>query len=258
MQWDLNFNLTYQKNTIVKLAPELNGEWINGSYYWKEGESMYNLYLVKYAGVNPDTGLPLYWAKNAAGEEFTTENWNLAYSGNTATGDQANRCPTGNMLPPVYGGFGTTVTFFGFDISAQFGYQLGGKIWDYGYQQLMHNGTKTGQAFHADVANAWTENNRNTDIPRRDYVYTYMNSSSDRWLTSAKYFSINNITVGYNFPEKWIKKCGLKSLRIYGAADNVALWSARKGLDPRQSFVESYASNYSAMRLISGGVKLTF
>ena len=258
VQWDLNFNLTYQKNTIVRLAPELNGEWVNGTYYWKEGESMYNLYLVKYAGVDPENGLPLYWAKDAEGNEVATTNWNLAYAGNSNAGIDPNRCPTGNMLPPVYGGFGTTVNFFGFDAGIQFGYQLGGKIWDYGYQQLMHNGTKLGGAFHVDALKAWTPENPNTDIPRLDYQYTYMISSSDRWLTSAKYFSINNITIGYNFPEKWIKKCGLKGLRIYGAADNVALWSARKGLDPRQSFVQSYASNYSAMRLISGGVKLTF
>ena len=250
IQWDLNFNLTYQKNTIKKLAPELEGEWINGSYYWKEGQSMYNLYLVKYAGVNPDNGLPLYWAKNDKGEEYTTEAFPTAQS--------TNRCPTGNMLSPVYGGFGTTLSLFGVDLSVQFGYQLGGKIWDYGYQMLMHNGTKWGQAFHVDALQAWTATNTNTEVPRLDYQYTYMNNASDRWLTSAKYLALNNISVGYNFPQKWIKKCGLSALRIYGAADNVALWSARKGLDPRQSFVQSYASSYSAMRLISGGVKLTF
>lgn len=258
VQWDVNFNLTYQNNKIVRLAPELNGEWINGNYYWKEGGSMYNYYLVKYAGVNPDNGLPLYWAKDADGKEYKTENFNVAQSGNTADGSQANRCPTGNMLPPVYGGFGTTVSFFGFDASIQCGYQIGGKIFDYGYQTLMQNGTKQGGAMHADVANAWTESNRNTDIPRLDYTYAHINSTSDRFITSAKYFAINNVQIGYNFPTKWIKKLGLSGLRIYGAADNVALWSARKGLDPRQGYFISYASTYCTMRVISGGVKLTF
>lgn len=258
VQWDLNFNLTYQQNKIISLAPELNGEWINGNYYWKEGESMYNYYFVKYAGVDPDNGLPLYWAKHTDGTEYTTTNWNVAYSGSSAEDAVANRCPTGNMLPPVYGGFGTNVSFFGFDVSIQCGYQLGGKIWDYGYQMLMHNGTKTGQAFHVDAANAWTETNTNTDVPRLDSNWSYMNSTSDRWLTSAKYLAINNIQVGYNFPAKWVKKCGLSGIRIYGAADNVALWSARKGLDPRQGYFYTYASSYSTMRVISGGVKLTF
>ena len=162
------------------------------------------------------------------------------------------------MLPPVFGGFGTTVSFFGFDVSVQCGYQLGGKIWDYGYQNLMHNGTHNGFAMHVDALNAWTPENTNTDIPRLDYEWQYMYSSSDRWLISAKYLSLNNINIGYNFETKWIKKMGLTSLRIYGAADNVAIWSARKGLDPRQSYVQSYMASYSTLRTISGGVKFTF
>ncbi|MCH5223820.1 MAG: SusC/RagA family TonB-linked outer membrane protein [Muribaculaceae bacterium] len=263
VQWDLNFNITYQNNKIIKLAPELNGEWVNGSYYWHEGESMYNLYLVQYAGVDEETGMPLYWAKTEDGDEVAMTNFSVAMSG---TGDdyyqgikyKPNRKKTGNLLPPFYGGFGTTLTFFGVDVSVQCGYQFGGKMIDSGYQQLMHNGTSPGRAMHIDVLKAWTETNTNTDVPRLDRFAPYMNPTSDRFLISSKYFSINNISVGYNFPQKWISKCGLSGLRIYGAADNVAIWSARKGLDPRQGFVSSASSSYSAMRLISGGVKLTF
>ena len=262
VEWELNFNMTYQNNKIIKLAPELNGEWINGSYYWHEGESMYNLYLVKFAGVDEENGLPLYWAKTTDGYDVPITNWSVAYSGgeDEETGIEylSNRQKTGNILPPVYGGFGTTVTFFGVDVSVQCGYQIGGKIWDYGYQSLMHNGTTPGMAMHTDVLKAWTEDNPVTDVPRLDRYWSYMNAASDRWLISSKYFAINNISVGYNFPVKWIKKLGLSGLRLYGAADNVAIWSARKGLDPRQSFVQSAQSSYSAMRLISGGVKLTF
>ena len=263
VQWDLNFNLTYQQNKIIKLAPELDGEWINGSYYWHEGESMYNLYLVQYAGVSPENGLPLYWAKlKETGEEIPIENWAVAYQGGTdeTTGIEyvANRKKTGNTLPPVFGGFGTNLTFFGFDISVQCGFQLGGRMIDNGYVTLMHNGTVPGTAMHVDVLRAWTPENTETDIPRLDRYWQYMNASSDRWLTSSKYFSINNVSVGYTFPTKWVSKLGLQELRLYGAAENVAIWSARKGLDPRQGYFASAASNYSAMRLISGGVKLTF
>ena len=37
----------------------------------------------------------------------------------------------------VYGGFGTSVTAYGFDLSVSFAYQLGGRILDYTYQGLM-------------------------------------------------------------------------------------------------------------------------
>ena len=258
LTWSINFNITNVNNKVIKLAPELNGTWISGSRIYEEGKSMYQLYLVKHAGVDQETGLPLYWAKNADGQEFTTTDWNLAYSGNSATGDQANRQSTGNILPPFYGGIGTSLNVYGVDFSIQCGYQLGGKIWDYGYQMLMHNGKDAGTAMHEDALKAWTPENPNSNIPRLDSSWQYMSSSSTRWLVSAKYFSINNISIGYTLPAKFTTRFGINQLRVYGAADNVALWSARKGLDPRQSYVQSYAGSYSSLRAISGGVKVVF
>ena len=258
LTWAINFNITNVNNKVIKLAPELNGTWISGSRIYEEGKSMYQLYLVKHAGVDHETGLPLYWAKNSEGVEFPTTDWNLAYSGNSATGDQANRQSTGNILPPFYGGIGTTINFYGVDFGIQCGYQLGGKIWDYGYQLLMHGGKDAGTALHADALNSWTPENPTSNVPRLDSAWQYNSSNSTRWLVSAKYFSINNISIGYTLPTKFTTRYGINQLRIYGAADNVALWSARKGLDPRQSYVQSYAGSYSALRAISGGVKVVF
>ena len=61
LTWDINFNLTHFKNKVLELAPELNGQLIDGSRIYREGESMYQLYLPKYAGVDPETGESL-WA----------------------------------------------------------------------------------------------------------------------------------------------------------------------------------------------------
>ena len=258
--WTLNANVTYVKNKVIKLAPELDGTWISGSRIYEEGKSMYCLYLVKYAGVDAETGDPLYWAKDKDGVEYKTADYNTAYSGNTTTGDQANRQSTGNTLPPVYGGFGTTLNAYGFDFSMQFAYQLGGKIMDYGYQMLMNNAYSSYVAYglHKDVYNAWTPENTDTNVPRVDYGLTYANSTSDRWLISSNYLALNNITFGYTLPAGMTKKMGIESIRIYAAADNVALWSKRKGMDPRQSYVQSKAGYYSATRSVSGGVKFVF
>ena len=70
--------------------------------------------------------------------------------------------------------------------------------------------------------------------------------------------AINNITLGYTLPKRIVRNLGIESLRVYGAADNVALFAARKGLDPRQGYVSSTTSTYGALRSISAGVKLTF
>lgn len=265
LRWTLFGNATFLKNKINELHPDLNGELISGSSIYREGDSMYQLYLVKYAGVDAATGKALYYAKttpdaNASEAEkaafvpetYVTDDWQVAYS--------TGRDVTGDLLPNVYGGFGTTVEYAGFDLSIQMAYQLGGKIWDYTYQDLMHGGASgdAGQNWHKDIAKAWSPTNTQTDVPRLSATDQYTNSSSDRWLISSNYLSINNITLGYTIPKSLTRKIGIEGLRIYGAADNLALFAARKGLDPRQGYLSSTTSTYGALRTISGGVKLTF
>ena len=86
----------------------------------------------------------------------------------------------------------------------------------------------------------------------------YATSYSDRFITSSDYLSLNNITLGYTIPDRLTKKMGLSALRVYFAAENVALISARKGLDPRQSFISSNNATYSPIRTLTGGVRVSF
>ena len=246
--WDVSFNLTHFKNKVLELAPELEGQLIDGSRIYREGESMYQLYLPKYVGVNPETG-ESQWAltkPNAAGETVTT----------SYTEASSNRFATGDILPKVYGGFGTSLTFHGFDFSIAFAYQLGGRIMDNTYQSLMDVSSQ-GSAWHVDMLNAWTAENKNTDIPRLNVQDTFTGYSSDRWLTSSDYLSLQNITFGYTLPKSWTRKLQIDGIRLYFVADNVALLTARKGLDPRQSYTTA-ENVYSPIRTISGGISLNF
>lgn len=267
--WDLNFNITSVNNKVLKLHPDLKGQLISGSRIYREGESMFQLYIVDYAGVDPATGLALYWDANPlrdddnniiydehniakVGEQFLSTDASHAYS--------YNRKSTGNLMPKAYGGFGTSFQFYGVDISAAFAYQFGGKIWDYTYQDLMHNGSTNdlGHNWHTDIYKAWTPENRNTNVPRLDGQDSYTNYTSTRWLTSSNYLSLQNVTVGYTFPTSISKKLGLSMLRVYAAGENLFLCAARKGLDPRQNYVNSEGATYTGSRAISGGIKLEF
>jgi TonB-linked SusC/RagA family outer membrane protein len=251
LKWSINGNGTFLKNKINKLHPDLNGELISGSRIYREGESMYQLYLVRYAGVDKTNGKALYWATDDDGEDYVTSDIAVAQNSKKATGD---------LLPTVYGGFGTSIDFYGFDFSVMFSYQLGGKIWDYTYQDLMHGGdnNSVGTNWHKDILNAWSVDNPNSNIPALNANDSYINASSDRWLITSNYLSINNVTLGYTLPKSFTRKMGVESLRIYGVADNLALFSARKGLDPRQGYVASEGATYGALRTISGGIKLVF
>lgn len=253
VRWDLFANITYLNNKIVSLAPELEGELIDGSYIYRQGDSRYQMYLVKYAGVDPENGKALYWAKNEdTAEEFKTDDWSKANS--------TNRQATGNLLAPFFGGFGTSIEAFGIDLSVQFSYQLGGRLYDSGYVRLMHNGgtSSAGQNWHMDILNAWTPENTTSNIPRVCATDQYTTSTSDRWLTSSNYLSLNNVTFGYTLPQKWTRKIGIEKFRLYVAGDNLAVFSARKGLDPRQGITSATTATYTALRTVSGGVKITF
>lgn len=261
---DLNFNITTLNNKILKLADKINGQWVNGYRLYREGEAMAQWYMPSYAGVNPDNGLAQYWGMTTDGKEEPVTDWNLAYAGGTdkATGVTyvANRKASGSLLPKAYGGFGATLNVYGIDLSVSFAYQFGGKIYDNTYAYLMHgiNANDMGQNWHQDMLNAWTPENRNTDVPRLCAEDKYTTSVSDRWFVSSNYLSLNNLTLGYTFPKQVTDILHLESVRIYGAAENLALWTKRKGLDPRQSYTSSNNATYSPIRAFSGGIRVTF
>ncbi len=256
VQWSWNVNLSHYRNRITSLDKSIGEEGITGSYYiYKVGGSLYEAYMYRYAGVNPENGKALYHYRAEDGTTGTTEVF-----------ADADQFECGSVLPKVYGGFGTSAKLYGFDLSAQFSFQLGGRYYDGTYQALMHTSSAVGTAWHKDALKAWTEDNPHTDIPRLDGDTSVGQSAVDRFLISSDYLSINNITIGYTFPRKWIEGIGIEGIRIYFAGDNLAVMSARKGLDPRYSMgLGTYTAGsglnsgaYSAMRTLTGGLTITF
>ena len=258
--WDLNLNLTHYKNKISRLpderklttSPEGVGGYASGNHFFGEGIPMYTFYMQKYAGVSED-GLAQYYM-DVTGEDGTvTREVTTDYS-------KATRYLCGTALPDVYGGFGTSLGWKGIDFSIDFAYQIGGQVYDADYMRAMTNPTANskGNVLHADILNAWTPTHH-TDIPRFNFGDSYAASASDRFLTSASYLSLQNINAGYTLPTRICRMFGLEKLRIYISADNVALWTKRRGLDPRQSITgEGTASYYAPIRTVSGGLTLTF
>jgi hypothetical protein len=125
---------------------------------------------------------------------------------------------------------------------------------------------QTGSAWHRDALKHWTPENPDTDVPRLDGDTQVAQTAIDRFLISSNYLSINNVTFGYTFPRSLVEKISIKGLRVYVAGENLAVFSARKGVDPRFSMGIGgmtsgsgiNTSGYSAMRTITGGITLTF
>ena len=256
VQWGWNLNMSHYTNRILSLDSSVAKDGIKGgNYIYKVGGSLYEAYMYRYAGVDPESGKGLYYYLDDEGQMQTTDVF-----------AEADQFECGSVLPKLYGGFGTSLRIYGFDLSAQFSFQLGGKYYDGTYQSLMHTDSSVGSAWHKDVLKSWSEDNRDSDIPRLDGDISVGQSAVDRFLISSNYLSINNVTIGYTFPKRWMDKIGVASLRIYFAADNLAVASARKGVDPRFSIgLGSFTSgsglnsgSYSAMRTLTGGLTLTF
>ena len=262
VNWNWNLNLSGYKNTILSLDESIPEEGLLGSnYIYKVGGSLYNAYVARYAGVDPETGQAMYYKKvldkegNWTGEDEITYNFS-----------EADQYDVGTTLPKVYGGFGTSLTAYGLDFSVQCSFQLGGKYYDGTYQSMMLTQASAGSAIHKDLLDAWTPENPNTDVPRLDGDYSVAQSPVDRFFVSSNYLSINNVTLGYTFPSKWTEKIRVAGLRIYVSGDNLAVLTARKGVDPRFSLgIGSFTSGsglnsgaYSAMRNVTAGITLTF
>jgi hypothetical protein len=259
--WDVNLNMTHYKNKVTYLPEErktmkVDGYegYSSGNYFYGEDLSLYTFHMKKYAGVN-ENGESLFYKNikdsdgNVTGRETTT-----SYS-------DADYYLCGTALPDVYGGFGTSVRYKGFDFSIDFAYQIGGQVYDGDYAGMMSSpqASSKGGAFHADLLNAWTRENTNSRIPRMQFGDNYSSASSDRWLTDASYLSLQNINAGYTLPSELTRHIGIEKLRVYFAADNIWVWSKRQGLDPRQSITGSVTNAYYApIRTISGGLTLTF
>jgi TonB-linked SusC/RagA family outer membrane protein len=252
LAWNIYANASYWRNRIIKLDPSLNGKWISGSYIYREGSSLNNFYLRKYAGVDPDTGESLWYKEEKDGTGKVTG------QSPTRLWAEATSFECGDTAPDLYGGFGTSLDVKGFDFSIAFVYQLGGKVYDNTYARLMHSGSSTGENWHTDILKSWTPENRKTNVPRVNTLDSGAGKASDRFLVSSNYLSLQNITLGYTLPANLTGRLKIGKLRIYAVADNVFLSSARRGLDPRQGFNVSNAAYYSPIRSISGGINLSF
>lgn len=237
--WDFNVNGTFLKNKIVRLPEDNRVNGIEtGNYKYLEGKSIYDFYLPEYIGVDPDTGMAIYRLDTESypgvpgmAEEGEKATWTTNYT-------YVKKHYAGSSIPKLYGGFGTSASYKGVDFALLFGYQLGGKAYDGGYQSLMERPHNNGKALHVDALKAWQTPGDVTDVPAyySSTMGQYATSTSDRWLVSSDGLMLKSLTLGYTLPRTWVRSLSLSDVRVSVAGENLFLLSARKGLNPFNSF----------------------
>jgi len=270
IDWTVTANLSHNSTKVLKLPEQKTAQYggfkdsnpaKNFQYWYREGGPLYNAFLPDYAGVN-EQGEALYWVDAAIDGNTTTPGVQPGKNHDYTTTDftKASYYEQGSLLPKVFGGFSTSFRYKGFDATATFDYQLGGKVYDQMYATLMApcvSGGDAGSAIHKDIFNAWSPNNTSSNIPRWQYGDDYTAAKSNRFLTSAKYLNFQSFTIGYSLPKGLIPL--VANVRFYCVGENLCFWSARKGLDPRYSYDgNGYTGTYSPTRNISGGIQVTF
>ena len=269
-QWDVTWMGSTISNKVTKLTAE-SPEILSGSYIIKEGLPINTFYLRKSAGVDPATGKELWWAwkdeviykkddagnvlKDDAGDpivdkkvrnEFITDDYSTASS---------CRYEMGSRIPKLYGSLGTDLSWKGLNLSILTTYSIGGKILDGNYYSSM-NLTYLSGTWNQNVLRRWQQPGDVTDVPRMAIKGdTYV---TDRYLVSASYFAIKNITLSYNLPKKWVNKARLNNVRVYGSCDNVALFSHLDGMDPQYNFSGGTNYSYSPNRTMTFGLEVNF
>lgn len=245
--WNISLNGTHYRNKITKLPSDYPAEGRQIGNHWREkGGSLFNFYLYEWAGVNSENGLPQYYRYEKNGDRV------IVNTSSQATYRKTDKTP----IPDLYGGFSTSLTFKGFDLSASFAYQIGGYTYDTVYEELMSAGSG-GSNWHKDIKGRWTPENKGAAIPRLQMNYQEANAESTRWLIKSSYLSLRNLTIGYSLPHSTINRFGVSNIRVYVTGDNLFYTSYRRGMDVRKSFEGLNGYSYSALRTISGGITVT-
>lgn len=247
--WRLTLMGSVVKNKVLQLADK--PEIINGSYIIREGETINSFYVASAAGVDPATGEQLYWAwdtdKNGVrGEKYVTSDASKA---------MACKEIKGSRIPHLYGSFNNEFRYKNFDLSVLCTYSIGGKVLDGVYRTLLY-GNYVGSARSKHLERAWKQPGDITDIPRIEIGKSYITTDND--LIDASYLAIKNISLGYTFPGKQIRKWGMNALRLSATADNVILFNCLKGMNPQYNFSGGTSFGYVPVRTVSLGIDVTF
>ena len=249
--WDVNFNFSYNADTILDLAGDDDITMSDTKKIWKIGHSQYEFYMPTWAGVDPTNGAPLWKQGN----------------GTTSVYSEADYEMQGRATPWGFGSLTNSLNWKGLSFSFMFYYNLGGKFYDAIYAGMMHEGNDSGKNLHKDALNAWTPSNTQTNVPK----YTnsndnQSNSPSTRFLYDATYLKLKNVTLSYTLPKNVTRKLGvIDGIRIYCNADNlftVFKDKGYKGYDDIDIFgvggYDAYPYYVPLSRTYTMGVNITF
>ena len=245
--WKLGLNLTHYKNEVTELP--LKDMPPSGVNKLAVGRSVYDFYTKEWAGVDPENGNPLWYM------DILDKDDNVVGRGTTSVyKDATDYFVNKSSLPKVYGGFNTSFSYKGVELSAIFAYSVGGYIMNRDITMILHNGSSAGRAWSKEILNRWTPENRYTDVPALATTTNNWTSYSTRFLQNNSYMRLKNLTLSYTLPKQLVSKAALSNVQVFVQSDNLFTIHRNQGLDPEQGITGLTYYRYPAMRSFTGGI----
>ena len=255
--WSIYSNYATLDNEVTRLAKDAEGNDINndsGYYRTRVGEELNSWNIRQWAGVNSETGNPMYYK---GGEDF---DMTIVNSYN-----EALVTPVGNRLPTYSGGLGTRVNWGGFYADANFYFSGGNKIferWNWYSQQTGLFSTYYYQGA-ASLMDRWQKPGDITNVPRMRYSTSTSGTgsgTSTRFLYDGDYVRLRDIVVGYNIDRSAAEKLGFDSIGLSVKGTNLWTWVKDDELqtDPEVAFSGQWEIYTPIIKSISVGLNLKF
>lgn len=154
----------------------------------------------------------------------------------------------GSPLPKFTYGFTNKFNYKEFDLNIFLQGSQGAKIFNFMRWQL----EKMDNAFYNQlnsVSDRYTDANTGGSLPR--FTNTNVNNvyMSDRYIENGSYLRIQNITLGYRLPQRWLSKAKISNVRFYVAAQNIYTFTDYSGYDPE---IGAFNNNIRLMNVDMG------
>ena len=188
----------------------------------------------------------------------------------------------GNPEPKFTYGIGNTFSYKGFDLTVFFSGSYGNKALNltrYRIEDPRSNANILKSSLNYAVVdlidpNGPSDDYRNLHVVGGSAILPALQASdannnysriSDLLIEDASYIRLQNISIGYTFPKKWINKAHLNNVRIYANIQNVYTWSKYKGMDPEVGAMYGDAlmtgvdyGRYPSPRIYTFGLNVSF
>jgi hypothetical protein len=255
-KWRTSINVGINKNKVLELPGASigpDGKRFIGLTNQRaiEGASVNEFFLVRYVGVNAQTG-------NA---EWLDVNGNV-----TINPTDSDRVRVGSANPDFTGGITNTFNYKNFDLNVLANFSVGNLIY-VGGQAFTDNLAGDFNKSTA-VLDYWTTPGQNAYAPSlTSSTRAIFNRRSTAQLKDGSFLRINNVTLGYNFSSSIFKDSKFfTSARLFATTTNLYTFKGKelKGVDPevtdsignQQQGETFFTAPQSKSYLL--GVKLTF